>query len=92
LLDVREEHFSIHGPLDHHRRRHFIMPQATKVIVSHAPSGTVPITLTPRGARPFQPYHIRADLLTAVSWINTSRAYPTSTRSRHISALPFGSL
>jgi hypothetical protein len=25
---------------------------ATKVIVSHAPSGTVPITLSPLGARP----------------------------------------
>jgi hypothetical protein len=26
---------------------------ATKVIVCHDPSGTVPITLTPFGARPF---------------------------------------
>src|SRR5579859_1083141 len=44
---------------------------ATKVIVSHAPSGTVPITLTPLGARPLS----RAKfVLTAVSSINTSRA------------------
>src|ERR1700686_4613383 len=44
---------------------------ATKVIVSHAPSGTVPITLTPLGARPLS----RAKLvLTAVSSRNTSRA------------------
>src|SRR5262249_17358865 len=43
----------------------------TKVIVSHLPSGTVPITLVPRGARP----QSRAMLvLTAVSSINTSRA------------------
>ena len=44
---------------------------ATKVIVSQAPSGTVPITLTPRGARPLS--RIRF-VLTAVSSINTSRA------------------
>src|SRR5271155_3565682 len=44
---------------------------ATKVIVSHVPSGTMPITLTPLGARPLS----RAKLvLTAVSSINTSRA------------------
>src|SRR5436309_3510120 len=44
---------------------------ATKVIVSHAPSGTVPITLTPRGARPLSRIKF---VLTAVSSINTSRA------------------
>src|ERR1700682_1245153 len=44
---------------------------ATKVIVSHAPSGTVPITLTPRGARPLSRTMF---VLTAISSINTSRA------------------
>src|ERR1700726_435734 len=44
---------------------------ATKVIVSHAPSGTVPITRTPRGARPLSRTML---VLTAVSSINTSRA------------------
>src|SRR3954451_9644495 len=51
LLDTCEEHLSGQGTLDHHRRRHFIVPQGGhKVIVSHAASGTVPITLMPRGA------------------------------------------
>src|SRR4051794_12461473 len=44
---------------------------ATKVIVSHAPSGTVPITLLPRTARPLSRAMF---VLTAVSSINTSRA------------------
>jgi hypothetical protein len=44
---------------------------ATKVIVSHAPSGTVPITRLPRGARPLRRTIF---VLTAVSSINTSRA------------------
>src|SRR5713226_7517568 len=44
---------------------------ATKVIVFHAPSGTVPITLTPQGARPLSRTML---VLTAVSSINTSRA------------------
>src|SRR5580704_16142168 len=44
---------------------------ATKVIVSHAPSGTVPITRTPRGARPLSRTML---VLTAVSSINTSWA------------------
>src|SRR5487761_253390 len=44
---------------------------ATKVIVCHAPSGTVPITLTPLGARPRSRTRF---VLTAVSSINTSRA------------------
>src|SRR6266852_5641473 len=43
----------------------------TKVIVSHAPSGTVPITLVPLGARPLSRTIL---VLTAVSSINTSRA------------------
>src|SRR5712691_2518705 len=44
---------------------------ATKVIVSHAPSGTMPTTLTPLGARPLSRTIL---VLTAVSSINTSRA------------------
>src|SRR6516164_1336043 len=44
---------------------------ATKVIVSHAPSGTVPITLMPLAARPLSRARV---VLTAVSSINTSRA------------------
>src|SRR5580765_2553141 len=44
---------------------------ATKVIVSHAPSGTVPITLSPLGARPLTRTKF---VLTAVSSINTNRA------------------
>src|SRR4249919_2011828 len=61
---------------------------ATKVIVFHAPSGTVPITLSPLGARPLT----RAKfVLTAVSSINTNRggikhtllSDPTSACSRH---------
>src|SRR5262252_6790996 len=43
----------------------------TKVSVSHAPGGTVPITLVPRGARPLSRTIL---VLTAVSSINTSRA------------------
>src|SRR3984893_7341251 len=43
----------------------------TKVIVSHAPSGTVPITLVPFGARPLSRTIL---VVTAVSSINTSRA------------------
>src|SRR6476620_10392559 len=72
LLDISEEHLSSHGTFDHHwavillRRK-----AATKVIVSHAPSGTVPITLSPLRARPLT----RAKfVLTAVSSINTNRA------------------
>lgn len=44
---------------------------ATNVIVSHVPSGTVPITLMPRGARPLSRVKF---VLTAVSSRNTSRA------------------
>jgi hypothetical protein len=44
---------------------------ATKVIVSHDPSGTVPITRTPLAARPLSRTRF---VLTAVSSINTSRA------------------
>src|SRR5437763_8633045 len=44
---------------------------ATKVIVSHIPSGTLPITRSPRGARPLSRTRL---VLTAVSSINTSRA------------------
>src|ERR1700730_12185352 len=44
---------------------------ATKGIVSHVPSGTVPITLTPLGARPLSRTKL---VLTAVSSMNTSRA------------------
>ena len=43
----------------------------TKVSVCHAPRGTVPITLVPRGARPLSRTRL---VLTAVSSINTSRA------------------
>src|ERR1700747_2473364 len=43
----------------------------TKVIVSHDPSGTAPITLTPLGARPLSRTRF---VLTAVSSIKTSRA------------------
>src|SRR5579863_7031084 len=52
---------------------------ATKVIVFHDPSGTVPITLSPFGARPLT----RAKfVLTAVSSINTNRAESSITCSR----------
>ena len=69
---------------------------ATKVIVSHAPSGTVPITLSPLGARPLT----RAKfVLTAVSSINANRADQACLALgsnvgvlRHIRSLPFGSL
>src|SRR5205823_8995359 len=44
---------------------------ATKVIVSHVASGTLPITRSPRGARPLSRTKF---VLTAVSSINTSRA------------------
>src|SRR5262245_15936757 len=44
---------------------------ATKVIVSHLPSGTEPITRTPRGARPLS---LAMFMLTAVSTMNTRRA------------------
>ena len=44
---------------------------ATKVIVSHVPSGTLPITRSPLGARPRSRTRF---VLTAVSSINTSRA------------------
>src|SRR5216684_1367038 len=43
----------------------------TKVIVFHSPSGTRPINLTPRGARPLSRTIL---VLTAVSSINTNRA------------------
>ena len=44
---------------------------ATKVMVFHFPSGTVPITLSPFGARPLSRTKFA---LTAVSSINTNRA------------------
>src|SRR4249919_2073115 len=44
---------------------------ATKVIVFHVPSGTLPITRSPRGARPLSRTRF---VLTAVSSRNTSRA------------------
>ena len=50
LLNIGEEQFSGHGSLDHHRGSLLWRKAATKVIVSHDPSGTVPITLTPLGA------------------------------------------
>src|SRR4029077_6995170 len=52
---------------------------ATKVMVSHFPSGTVPITRTPRGARPLSRTML---VLTAVSSINTSRARSSMPCSR----------
>jgi hypothetical protein len=62
LLDICEEHLSGHGTLDHHRRGDFIVPQGGyEVIVSHAPSGTVPITLKLGGGPSLQPHHVRAD-------------------------------
>jgi len=97
LLDIGEEHLSSHGTFDHHWGGHFVVAQGSnEVIVSHAPSGTVPITLSPLGARPLT----RAKfVLTAVLSINTNRAgssMPCSRiqrrRSRHIRSLPFGSL
>src|SRR5579864_8667696 len=52
---------------------------AKKVTLSHAPSGTVPITLTPLGARPLS----RAKfVLSAVSSINTIRAWSNIPCSR----------
>src|SRR5215510_11393621 len=45
---------------------------ATKVIVSHDPSGTAPITLTPLGARPLSRTRF---VLTAVSSIKTSQPF-----------------
>jgi hypothetical protein len=52
---------------------------ATKAIVSHAPSGTVPITRSPLGARPLT----RAKfVLTAVSSINTNRVESSMPCSR----------
>src|SRR5262252_9256596 len=61
---------------------------ATKVIVSHLPSGTAPITRTPRGARPLS---LTMFVLTAVSSINTAgqdQAYlalvSPAPRPRHI--------
>src|SRR3954447_15675341 len=44
---------------------------ATKVMVCHAPSGTLPITRSPRSARPLSRTRF---VLTAVSSMNTSRA------------------
>src|ERR1700755_2294176 len=44
---------------------------ATKVIVAHFPRGTLPITRSPRGARPLSRARV---VLPAVSSINTRRA------------------
>src|ERR1700737_440067 len=53
LLDICEEHLSGHPAPDSHGRGHLMVPQAGhEVDCLPSPSGTVPITLTPRGARP----------------------------------------
>ena len=72
LLDIGEEHLSSHGTFDHHWGGHFVVAQGSNEGDRlHAPSGTVPITLSPLGARPLT----RAKfVLTAVSSINTNRA------------------
>ena len=60
------------GPLDYHRRGHSIMPQGgDECDFLPGSSGTVAITLTPRGAHPRSRLKF---VLTAVSSINTSRA------------------
>src|SRR5262252_6018125 len=66
VFDIGEEHLSGHGTLDHHWGNHFIVAQ-----ISHLPSGTEPITRTPRGARPLS---LAMFVLTAVSSMNTRRA------------------
>src|SRR6478672_7710276 len=72
LLDIGEEHLSRHGTFDPIGAVILLWRKAaTKVIVSHAPSGTVPITLSPLGARPLTRTKF---VLTAVSSINTNRA------------------
>ena len=70
---------------------------ATKVIVCHDPSGTVPITLTPFGARPFESRQVRADRSLVDKHQpggikKTLLSYPTPACARHICSLPFGSL
>src|SRR3954466_7117824 len=72
LHDISEKHLTGHGALDYHWCGHFIVRKAaTKVMVCHAPSGTLPITRSPRGARPLSRTRF---VLTAVSSMNTSRA------------------
>src|SRR6202795_3787381 len=72
LLDIGEEHLSSMAPSTTIGAVILLWRKAaTKVIVFHAPSGTVPITLSPLGARPLT----RAKfVLPAVSSINTNRA------------------
>src|SRR4029077_17243757 len=70
---------------------------ATKVIVSHLPSGTAPITRTPRGARPLSLTIVRADGGLVDKHQpgrikHTLLSYPAAARSRHICSLPFGCL
>ena len=57
---------------------------ATNVIFSQAPSGTVAITLTPRGAHPRSRLKF---VLTAVSSINTSRARSKKRSASNVGAL-----
>ena len=70
---------------------------ATKVIVSHDPSGTVPITLIAPWSPSPEPRQVRADrgLVDKHQPGGIKHALlsnPTSARSRHIRSLPFSSL
>jgi hypothetical protein len=70
---------------------------ATKVIVSHVPSGTMPITLTPLGGTSPEPRQVGADRSLVDKHQpgrikHTLLSYPTSACQRHICSLPFGSL
>jgi hypothetical protein len=62
------------------------------MIVCHSPSGTWPINLTPRGARPAEPHHVGADR-SLVDKDQPGRikhallSYPTSPRASHVCSL-----
>src|SRR5215471_10460829 len=98
LLNVGEEHFSGHGPLDHHRGGHFIvaqgrhegdrLPRSKRNGADHpgtswrAPPEPRQVCADRSLVDKHQPGGIKPTLL----------SYPTSPCSRDVCSVPFGSL
>src|SRR6516225_8941486 len=98
LLDICEEHLSCHGALNHHRCRHFIVPQGSHERDSLPCSKRNSADHSDATWRPSpQPYQVGADCSLIdkhqPGWIKQPLlAYPTSPRACDICSLPFGGL
>src|SRR4029453_15997773 len=98
LFDICEEHLSVHGTLDHHWCGHLVVPQGghERDRIPCSKRNSSDHSDAARSPSP-QPHQICADR----SLVDKHHpggikhplfSYPTAARSRHVCALPFGSL